>query len=210
MRGLDLPIEFEEVLRHCRIQKEMLQRHADASAGSGFRAWRAGAAQERASGRAPRIQKTVAQRVSALEKKVERQERAIKELEIRLGPASSRQPTGDVVRRMESAFKELEYVIRVGCDVLPDGTRRVVIVHVLDESVEAFRTICKKSSEVQNAFENVEIAPLVLHEDEVLDEHFEGTKTVFSRAGRQAPGRARRGLAGQQRRQQQDGGSGGL
>ncbi len=119
--------------------------------------------------------------MSALEKKVERQGDAIEELKLRLNPGSPER-LDDVVRHMESAFGELDHVVQVHYDVQQDGTWRVVVVHVLEDKGEALLAVCNKSIEIQDALRGVEIETLVLHEDEVLDEHLAGTKPVFSRA----------------------------
>ena len=121
--------------------------------------------------------------MSALEKTVERQGDAIEELKLRLNSGSSER-LDDVVRHMESAFRELDHVVQVRYLILRDGTWRVVVVHVLDDKGEALLTVCDKSIEIQDALRGVEIETLVLHEDEVLDEHLDGTRPVFSRAGR--------------------------
>ena len=122
--------------------------------------------------------------MSALEKKVERQEDTIEELKLRLNSGSSRERLDDVVQHMETAFRELDHVIQVYYDVQRDGTWRVVVVHVLDDKGEALLTICDKSIEIQDTIRGVEIETLVLHEDEVLDEHLFGAKLLFSRPRR--------------------------
>lgn len=96
--------------------------------------------------------------------------------------SGSLQERPDVVRHMETAFGDLERVIRVSYDILQDGTWRVVAVHAMDDKGKALRSICKKSVEIQDAFDGVAIDTLVLHEDEVRDEHLAGTSLVFSRA----------------------------
>ena len=140
-------------------------------------------AQKRPHKRAPRT-RTVAEKVAALEKKIERQEDVIEELKLRLNSGSSQERPDDVVRHMESAFRELDHVIQVHYDVQLDGTWHVVVVHVLDDKGEALLTICDKSIEIQDALRGVEIETLVLHEDEVRDEHLAGAKLVFSRPRR--------------------------
>ncbi len=82
---------------------------------------------------------------------------------------------------MKNAFEKLEHVIQVRYAVLQDGTFHVVVIHVLDDMGSALRTVCKKSIENEGAFPDVEIEPLVLHKDEVLDEHLAGTRPVFSK-----------------------------
>ena len=120
----------------------------------------------------------------ALEKKIERQEDAIEELKLRPNSGSSPERLDDVVRHMENAFRELDHVVQVHYDVQRDGTWRVVVVHVLDDRGEALLAVCDKSIEIQDALHGVEIAPPVLHEDEVLDEHLVSTRPVFSRPRR--------------------------
>lgn len=132
---------------------------------------------------APQIRGSVAEKMSALEKKVERQERAIRELRLRLDSGSSQERLDDIVKRMENAFGDLERVVRVSYDILRDGRWRVVVVHAMDDRGSALMAICDKSLEIQDAFGGVEIVPLVLHEDEVRDEHLAGTSLVFSRTG---------------------------
>ena len=117
--------------------------------------------------------------MSELEKKVESQERTIKELRLRLDSGSRERL--DVVKRMENEFGDLDRVIQVSYDILQDGRWRVVAVHVMDDKGAALRAICKKSVEIQNAFD-VEIITLVLREDEVRDEHLVDTNLIFSRA----------------------------
>ena len=133
--------------------------------------------------RAPRTQ-TVAEKVAALEKKIERQEDVIEELKLRLNSGSSQERPDDVVRHMENAFRDLDHVIQVHYDMQLDGTWHVVVVHVLDDKGEALLTVCDKSIEIQDALRGVEIETLVLHEDEVRDEHLAGTRLVFSRPRR--------------------------
>lgn len=124
----------------------------------------------------------MSEKMSALEKKTERQERAIKELRIRLDSGSSQERLDDIVKRMENAFRDLDHVIQVSYDILPDGRWRVVTVHVMDDKGEALHTICEKSVEIEDAFDNVDIITSVLHKDEVLDEHLAGTNLIFSRS----------------------------
>ena len=124
----------------------------------------------------------MSEKVSALEKKMERQERATNELRLRLDSGSSQERLDDIVKHMENSFGDLDHVIQVSYDILQDGRWRVVAVHVMDDKGWALRTICKKSVEIQNAFDNVEIDTLVLHKDEVRDEHLAGTNLIFSRA----------------------------
>ena len=120
--------------------------------------------------------------MSALEKTVERQGDAIGELKLRLNSGSSER-LDDVVRHMESAFRELDHVVQVRYLILRDGTWHVVVVHDMEDDGLALDKICEKSIQVENAF-RVDVDPLVLHEDEVLDEHLAGTRPVFSRADR--------------------------
>lgn len=129
------------------------------------------------------VREGVAEKVSALEKKVERQERAIRELKLRLDPGSSQERLDDIVQHMENAFGDLERVVRVSYNVLQDGRWRVVVVHAMDDRGSALMEICSKSLEIQDAVGDVDIVPLVLHEDEVRDEHLTGTSLVFSRTG---------------------------
>ena len=124
----------------------------------------------------------MSEKMSTLEKKVERQERTIKELRIRLDSGSSQERLDDVVKHMENVFRELEHVIQVSYDILQDGRWYIVAIHVMDDKGKALRTICKKSVEIQNAFGDVKIDTLVLHEDEVRDEHLTGTNLIFSKA----------------------------
>ena len=121
----------------------------------------------------------VAARVRELERRVERQESEMRELALRMG-AGSRDRAGEVVARMEGAFKALDHVIGVHYAVLRDGTWHVVAVHDMEDGGGALRSICKKAVEVQDAC-GVEIAPVVLHVDEVLREHLAGTEAVFER-----------------------------
>lgn len=130
---------------------------------------------------APEVRETVAEKMRALEKRVEQQERAIEELKIQFNSGSLQERLDDVVKYMENAFGELEHVVQVSYNILQGGMWRVVAVHTLDDRGEALRTICKKSIEVQNAFGDVEITTLVLHEDEVFDEHLTDTKLIFRR-----------------------------
>ena len=125
----------------------------------------------------------MSEKMYALEKKMERQERAIKELRIRLNSGSSQEHLDDIVKYMENAFRNLDHVIQVSYDILQDGRWRVVTVHIMDDKGAALQAICEKSIEIQDAFGNVEIDTLVLHEDEVRDEHLSGTNLIFSRAG---------------------------
>ena len=83
--------------------------------------------------------------MSALEKKVESQERTIKELELRLDSGSPHEHL-DVVKRMEDEFEDLDHVIQVSYDILQDGRWRVVAVHVMDDKGAALRAICKNPS----------------------------------------------------------------
>lgn len=117
--------------------------------------------------------------MSALEKTVERQGKAIEELKLRL---YSRSPErlDSVVEYMENAFKELDHVIQVRYLILRDGTWDVVVIHDMEDDGLALDAICKKSIQIEDAL-HVDVEPLVLHEDEVLDEHLAGTKLVFSR-----------------------------
>ena len=124
----------------------------------------------------------MSEKMSALEKKTERQERAIKELRIRLDSGSSQERLDYIVKRMENAFRDLDHVIQVSYDILPDGRWRVVTVHVMDDKGEALHTICEKSVEIEDAFDDVDIITSVLHKDEVLDEHLAGTNLIFSRS----------------------------
>ena len=124
-------------------------------------------------------EQAVADRMSALEKTVERQGKAIEELKLRL---YSRSPErlDSVVEYMENAFKELDHVIQVRYLILRDGTWDVVVIHDMEDDGLALDAICKKSIQIEDAL-HVDVEPLVLHEDEVLDEHLAGTKLVFSR-----------------------------
>ena len=124
----------------------------------------------------------ISEKMSALEKKMERQERTIKELRIRLDSGSSQERLDDIVKYMENAFGDLDHVIQVSYDILQDGRWRVVAVHVMDDKGWALRTICNKSVDIENAFDNVDIVMSVLHKDEVRDEHLAGTNLIFSRA----------------------------
>lgn len=121
----------------------------------------------------------VAARVRELERRVERQESEMRGLALRMG-AGSRDRAGEVVARMEGAFKALDHVVGVHYAVLRDGTWHVVAVHDMEDGGGALRSICKKAVEVQDAC-GVEIAPVVLHVDEVLREHLAGTEAVFER-----------------------------
>ena len=123
----------------------------------------------------------ISEKMSALEKKMERQERAIKELRIRRDSGSSQERLDDIVKYMENAFGDLDHVIQVSYDILQDGRWRVVAVHVMDDKGAALHAICEKSVEVENAFDNVGIITSVLHKDEVRDEHLTGTSLIFSR-----------------------------
>lgn len=120
--------------------------------------------------------------MSALEKTVERQGDAIEELKLRLHYGSPER-LDSVVEYMENAFRELDHVIQVRYLILRDGTWHVVVIHAMEDSGLALDTICEKSIQVEDAF-HVDVEPLVLHEDEVLDEHLAGTKLVFSRTDR--------------------------
>ena len=117
-----------------------------------------------------------------MEKTVERQGDAIEELKIRLHSGSSGH-LDSVVEYMENAFREMDHVIQVRYLILRDGTWHVVVIHAMEDSGLALDTICEKSIQVEDAF-HVDVEPLVLHEDEVLDEHLAGTKLVFSRTDR--------------------------
>ena len=110
-----------------------------------------------------------------------RQEQAVEDLQLRLNAGSLQDRLGEIVEGMKNAFEKLERVIQVRYAVLQDGTFHVVVIHVLDDVGSALRTVCKKSIEIEGAFPDVEIEPLVLHKDEVLDEHLAGTKPVFSK-----------------------------
>ena len=115
-----------------------------------------------------------------LERRVGRQEAAMRELASRMD-AGAQHREGKVVACMENAFKTLDHVVGVHYAVLRDGTWHVVAVHDMEDGGRALRSICKKAVEVQNAFCGVEIAPAVLHVDEVRREHLAGTKAVFKR-----------------------------
>jgi len=121
----------------------------------------------------------VADRMSALEKTVERQGKAIDELKILLHYGSPGR-LDSVVEYMENAFRELDHVIQVRYLILRDGTWDVVVIHDMEDGGLALDAICKKSIQIEDAL-HVDVEPLVLHEDEVLDEHLAGTKLVFSR-----------------------------
>lgn len=120
----------------------------------------------------------VAARVRELERRVERQESEMRELALRMG-AGSRDRAGEVVARMECAFKALDHVVGVHYAVLQDGTWHVVVVHDMEDGGGALRSICKKAVEIQDAC-GVEIAPVVLHVDEVRG-HLAGTEAIFER-----------------------------
>lgn len=124
----------------------------------------------------------IAARVSALEKRVNRQELAIKELESRMNSGSSQDRLDEIIAHMISVFRELEHVIEVRYVVLWDGTWHVVVIHTLDDRSKALETICKKSLEIHNAFPDVTLTPLVLHKNEVRRGHVAGTKSVFLKA----------------------------
>ena len=113
---------------------------------------------------------------------MERQERATNELRLRLDSGSSQERLDDIVKHMENSFGDLDHVIQVSYDILQDGRWRVVAVHVMDDKGWALRTICNKSVDIENAFDNVDIVMSVLHKDEVRDEHLAGTNLIFSRA----------------------------
>lgn len=132
--------------------------------------------------RARQIPETpVAVKMHELEQRIERQESATRELAFRINAGSSQDRVDEVVAYMENAFKTLDHVVGVHYAVLQDGTWHVVTVHNMEDGGRALRSICKKAVEVQNAFHSVEIAPVVLHVDEVLREHLAGTKTVFNK-----------------------------
>ena len=95
--------------------------------------------------------------------------------------AGAQHREGKVVACMENAFRTLDHVVGVHYAVLRDGTWHVVAVHDMEDGGRALRSICRKAVEVQNAFRGVEIAPVVLHVDEVRREHLAGTETVFKR-----------------------------
>ena len=124
---------------------------------------------------------SVAVKVRELEQRIERQESATQELAFRMNAGSSQDHVDEVVAYMENAFKTLDHVVGVHYAVLLDGTWHVVAIHDMEDGGRALRSICKKAVEVQNAFRGVEIAPVVLHVDEVRREHLAGTKAVFKR-----------------------------
>lgn len=129
---------------------------------------------------APRAHVTVEDRVSELEKRLERQEGATEELALRVNSGSSQRRVNEVVEYMKNEFEKLEGVVQVSYIVLRDGTWDIVVVHDMEDDGLALDKICEKSIQVEDAF-HVDVEPLVLHEDEVLDEHLAGTKPVFSR-----------------------------
>ena len=129
---------------------------------------------------APRAHGTVEDRVSELEKRLERQEGATQELALMANSGSSQRRLAEVAEYMKNAFEKLEGVVQVNYLVLRDGTWDVVVVHDMEDDGLALDEICKTSIQVEDAF-HVDVEPLVLHEDEVLDEHLAGTKLIFAR-----------------------------
>ena len=120
-------------------------------------------------------------RLSGLERRMERQERATEELRFRANSGFSQELIDKVVEYMEGAFGQLEGVEQVRYLILRDGTWHVVVVHGIEDDGLALDAICEKSIQVEDAF-HVDVEPLVLHEEEALEEHLAGTKLVFSRS----------------------------
>lgn len=132
--------------------------------------------------RAAQAQKTVEDRMSDLEKRVNLQERAITELCLRSNPKLSQADLDKVVAYMKDEFEQLEYMVAVHYEVLRDGTWHVVTIHNMADSADALTPICAKCIKVQNEFRDVFIVPIILHQDEVSRERLVGTKPVFIRA----------------------------
>jgi len=122
-------------------------------------------------------------RMSRLERRMERQERATEELRFRVNSGFSQERIDKVVEYMEGAFGELEGVEQVRYLILDDGTWRVLAIHSIEDRVEALKRVCKKSVQVERAFGDMDVLSLVMHKTEVLPEHLAGTKAVFARGG---------------------------
>lgn len=121
--------------------------------------------------------------MAALEKRLDRQERASRELEFRINSGSGQDRLDDIAARMESAFGELGHVVQVHYAVLPGGTWHVIAVHTMNDRVRALNTIVEKAIQVEDAFQNLDVVPVVLHLNEVLPEHLARTKVIFVKDG---------------------------
>ena len=130
-----------------------------------------------------RLPEAVEDRVSRLESRMERQERATDELRFRANSGFSQERIDKVVEYMEGAFGELEGVEQVRYLILEDGTWRVLAIHSMEDRVEALKRVCKKSVQVERAFGGMDVLSLVMHKTEVLPEHLAGTKAVFAGGG---------------------------
>lgn len=131
----------------------------------------------------PEVSETVEDRVSKLEKRMERQEHATGKLQFLANAGLSQDHIDRVVEYMESAFGEMDGLEEVHYMISEDGAWHVIAIHAMEDRVEAWKGVCKKSVEVENAFDNMDVLPLVMHKTEVLPEHLAGTKAVFAKNG---------------------------
>ena len=138
---------------------------------------------EQFAGKEARLPDAAEDRLSGLERRMERQERATEELRFRANSGFSQELIDKVVECMEGAFGQLEGVEQVRYLILRDGTWRVLAIHSMEDRVEALKRVCRKSVQVERAFGGVDVSSLVMHRTEVLPEHLAGTKAVFDRGG---------------------------
>ena len=128
------------------------------------------------------IQETsVADRMSAMEKRLKSQESSIKELEFKINSTLLKDHMERVLEYTKKLFVGSEYVTQAHYVVLHDRALHMIFIHSLDDRVEALTSICKNARKIMNMFPDTEVTPIILHEAEVRHDHLIGTTPIFEK-----------------------------
>ncbi len=115
-----------------------------------------------------------------MEKRLKNQERYIKELESKINSAL-RKDVEPVLEHTKKIFAGPEYVTQAHYAVLHDRALHIIFIHSLDDRVEALTAICRNVREIMDVFPDTEVTPIILHRDEVRQDHLIGTAPIFEK-----------------------------